>query len=261
MQVYRELRVLTARPTAVEEALAEHRLYGHVSASRAYSTGAWLADVLDLVRTGALAGRPVIFVGGTGLYFRSLLGGLSAMPDVPVEIRARWRLRLRAEGSVALHAELGDADAQAAATLRPSDGQRIVRALEILETTGRSILAWQVGRGAPLVDPDTAERLVVQVDRAVLVEAIARRFDRMIETGAAEEVQKLLQLGLDPALPAMKAIGVREISAALTGRISLEEARRLAKIASHQYAKRQATWFRNQLGSEWRRVHPDEQNW
>lgn len=253
MQVYAVLRVLTARPDEAETAAAPHMLYGHVAPSTAYSTGEWFRDVGKLIEDGALAGRRPIFVGGTGLYFRALLGGLSEMPEIPAHVRDRWRYKLKEEGPDRLHRILMREDAAVALQLRPTDGQRIVRALEVLETSGRSIRYWQSLTGTPLVDADTATRIVIDVDRAVLHRRIEARFDAMVGEGALEEVKAIRALHLDPALPAMKAIGVPELSAALDGQISMTEAIERAKAATRQYAKRQLTWFRNQLGPEWER--------
>lgn len=254
MQVYSLPRLLTARPDAAETALAPHRLYGHVDPAKAYSTGQWIRDVEQLAEAGDFRHSVPIFVGGTGLYFRALLEGLSPMPGIPPEIRRKWRERLASEGAERLHAILSRRDREAADGLQPADGQRIVRALEVLEVSGRSILSWREGRGRPLVDVASARLLVLAPNRKRLAERIDRRFDAMLARGALEEVRKLLELGLDPALPAMKAIGVRELAAVIDGTISLEEASVRAKAATRQYAKRQSTWFRNQFGPEWRRI-------
>ena len=252
MQVYSTLHVLTARPSTGEMARARHLLYGHVDPGTAHSTGAWMRDVLDLADGGELV-RP-IFVGGTGLYFRALEEGISQMPAIPETIRLRWRTELAEKGAQTLHAVLASRDPRAAATLRPGDSQRIVRALEVHDASGRSILDWQAASGDPLIDRESARFLVIEPDRAELVGRIDRRFDGMVEQGALEEVRALLALGLDPMLPAMKAIGVREFQAVLAGAMPLAEAIEQAKIATRQYAKRQSTWFRNQLGSHWQRV-------
>lgn len=254
MQVYGVLDLLTARPAAAELRRASHHLYGHVSPAHAYSSGAWLRDVVQLLEEGALAGRRPIFVGGTGLYFRALSEGLSQMPDIAPDIRERWRSALPAEGAPALHARLAQMDPEAAARLKPSDGQRIVRALEVYESSGLSILAWQARRGAALIERESAKFFVIEPDREKLATRIGERFDMMLENGAADEVRALSALDLDPALPVMKAIGVREIQAALAGEITLAEAVERAKAATRQYAKRQATWFRTQSGSEWKRL-------
>lgn len=256
MQVYSILRVLTARPDADETRRVPHLLYGHIHPGDSYSTGQWLRDVEDLREAGAFEGRRPIFVGGTGLYFRALTEGLSVMPEVAPEIRERWRRRLALDGVEELHRALERDDPAAAAKLRPGDGQRILRALEVLEASGRSILDWQAEAGTPLVDAESADRVVIAPDRALLVARIEKRFDRMVEDGALDEVRALAALKLDPALPAMKAIGVRELMEAEEGSLSLDEAIERAKIATRQYAKRQATWFRNQFGPEWRRVDP-----
>jgi len=204
MQVYSVLNVLTARPEADDLARAPHALYGHVSPAEAYSTGRWLRDVGALLERPDLA-RPFIFVGGTGLYFRALVEGISDMPDIPAAIRDRWRQRLRDEGAPSLHAVLARDDPRAAATLKATDSQRVVRALEVLEASGRSILDWQGKAGAPLIDSASTRHIVIEPDRQELVARIDRRFDGMIAAGALDEVRALLALGLDPALPAMKA--------------------------------------------------------
>ncbi|HVW54875.1 MAG TPA: tRNA (adenosine(37)-N6)-dimethylallyltransferase MiaA [Rhizobiaceae bacterium] len=253
MQVYSVLRVLTARPGAEELATAPHLLYGHVDPRDAYSTGDWLRDVTYLAEEGAFEGRRAIFVGGTGLYFRALLGGLSAMPAIPADIRAYWRARLSEEGAEALHRVLRERDADAATAIGPSDGQRVLRALEVLEASGRSILSWQAEPAKPLVDPRSARKIVIEPERGLLRKRIDQRFDGMVAGGALEEVETLMRLAPDPARPAMKAIGVRELEAFLAGRTTLEQAIEQAKAASRQYAKRQTTWFRHQLEKGWER--------
>lgn len=258
MQGYSVLDVLTARPTASEQARVPHLLYGHVHPATPYSTGAWLRDVTRLIDEGAFSVRRPIFVGGTGLYFRALAEGISEMPEIPTAVRERWRYELAEHGSAKLHRILMREDSAVAMTLRPTDSQRIVRALEVLEASGRSILAWQAARGRPLIDRDTARFFVIEPERAALVERIEARFDRMLDNGALDEVRDLAALDLDQALPAVKAIGVRELWSAVAGDMSFDEAIQRAKIATRQYAKRQATWFRHQLGPEWRRLDPGE---
>jgi tRNA dimethylallyltransferase len=255
MQVYSVLDVLTARPGPEELARVQHYLYGHVHPSTAYSTGAWLRDVTRLIERRVLEGRPVVFVGGTGLYFRALAEGISQMPDIPDAVRVRWRHELDEGGPEKLHRTLARRDPAVAARLKPGDGQRIVRALEVLEASGRSISHWQAERGRPLIDRGSARFLVIAPERAELVTRIDARFDGMIERGALAEVRALRALGLDPALPAMKAIGVPELGAAVAGELSFSQAIQRAKTATRQYAKRQATWFRHQLGDEWKRVN------
>jgi tRNA dimethylallyltransferase len=196
----------------------------------------------------------VIFVGGTGLYFRALAEGISEMPDIPPSIRDRWRHESREQGAASLHRLLMKEDATAAMTLKPTDSQRIVRALEVLDASGRSILEWQAERGPPLIDRESAHFFVIEPNRAELVGRIEKRFDGMVEQGALDEVAELCALRLDPALPAMKAIGVRELQAAMAGVMPVPEAIERAKIATRQYAKRQVTWFRHQFDAQWTRV-------
>ncbi|RRI07121.1 tRNA (adenosine(37)-N6)-dimethylallyltransferase MiaA [Mesorhizobium tamadayense] len=259
MQGYSVLDVLTARPSADDMARVPHFLYGHVHPSKAYSTGAWLRDVTRLIAEGSLSGRPSVFVGGTGLYFRALAEGISDMPDIPPSVRERWRYELKEQGAERLHRILMHEDSAVAMQLRPTDGQRIVRALEVLDASGRSILDWQAARGKPLIDRASARFLVIEPDRGELVARIGARFDQMLDKGALDEVRQLMALDLDPDLPAMKAIGVRELQAALAGQMDFAEAIERAKIATRQYAKRQATWFRHQLGPEWQRLRPGEE--
>jgi len=258
MQGYAVLNVVTARPGAEDLARAPHHLYGHVSPRTAYSTGAWLRDVMRLVGEGVFEERTPIFVGGTGLYFRALAEGISEMPEIPAAIRDRWRYRLLEDGPDRLHRILRQEDPETALRLRPTDGQRIVRALEVLEASGRSILHWQQQRGRPLIDRANAHFFVIEPKRPALVHRIDQRFERMLEAGALEEVRALGALGLDTALPAMKAIGVRELMAADSGEMEFSEAITRAKIATRQYSKRQGTWFRNQLGAEWQRIETPE---
>ncbi len=257
MQIYSVLDVLTARPQAEDLKRAAHYLYGYVEPGRPFSTGAWLSDVRELIGKADLAGKMLIFVGGTGLYFRALSGGLSDMPEIPDQVRQRWRYRLAEEGASKLHRVLRANDPQAAMVIKPADGQRIVRALEVVEVSGRSILHWQSVRGSPAIDARYADKYIIEPDRTELDEVIAARIDRMLEAGALREVEALLTLELDNSLPAMKAIGVREFRQVLEGSLSLNEAKDLVRIATRQYAKRQSTWFRNQCGDDWRRIPAD----
>ena len=256
MQVYDTLNVLTARPQPADMGGIEHRLYGHVPAGSAYSTGDWLREAQAVIAELRARDRLPVFVGGTGLYFRALTGGLSDMPAIPGEVRERLRGRLEEEGAEALHRLLSARDPETAARLMPGDGQRIVRALEVLEATGKSILAFQSSSGPAAVDPARAEKIVVLPDRAVLADRIDRRFAAMLETGAVEEVKALLSQNLSPAMPAMKAIGVPQIAAMLAGKMSEAEVVARGAAATRQYAKRQMTWFRNQLDESWRRIDP-----
>ncbi len=251
MQVYSVLHVLTARPSATETQIVPHHLYGYVHPSQSFSTGQWMADVTELLESGALEDRRPIFVGGTGLYFRALLGGLSQMPKIPDSLRTRLRAELSESGSVRLHKELNEKDPAAAASINPGDPQRVLRALEVFEASGRSILEWQKERTPPLVDELSAQKYLILPDRAVLHRRLEQRLDRMIDLGALAEIAALGQLGIDPAMPAMKAIGVPQLLAAADGAVDLEIALKDAKTATRQYAKRQMTWFRNQLDDNW----------
>jgi tRNA dimethylallyltransferase len=256
MQVYDTLKVLTARPDEAEMGGIAHHLYGTVPAGQAFSTGEWLRAVGPVLEDIKARGKLPVFAGGTGLYFKALTGGLSEMPAVPPEIRARWRARLAEDGPWALHAELGARDPDMADQLRASDGQRVVRALEVIDATGRSLASFQLGTGKGLIDPRRARKLIVDPDRAVLHDRINRRFASMFDEGAIGEVEALLQLGLPEDVPVMKAIGVPQIAALLRGELTREEVISQASAATRQYAKRQMTWFRNQMDESWERINP-----
>jgi tRNA dimethylallyltransferase len=256
MQVYDTLHVLTARPFEADMQGVGHHLYGHIPASQHYSTGEWFRDAVEVLEAVRSEGRTPVFVGGTGLYFKALTGGLSDMPTVPATIRDDVRGRLQAEGAEVLYAILSEKDPETAATLRPGDGQRIARALEIFETTGQSIRVFQARQGPVAIDPDRAMKIVVLPDRSLLRQRIDRRFAGMLESGAVEEVKALLSLDLKPEMPAMKAIGVPQIAAMLSGTMSKAEVIETSSAATRQYAKRQMTWFRNQLDHSWLRLDP-----
>jgi tRNA dimethylallyltransferase len=247
MQVYRDLRVITARPTADEETRVPHLLYGHVDAAENYSTGRWIADAARALREVQEARRIPILVGGTGLYFRGLLHGLSDMPPVSADVRASVRGEAEGVAAPELHARLTGLDPRAAANLRPSDRQRILRALEVFAATGRSLAEWQEKPGKPLIAPADVSALFLAVDREVLRQRINDRFDAMLRGGALEEVEKLAARSLSPSLPAMKAHGVPWLTRHLKGEISLEDAVAGGKADTRRYSKRQETWFRHQL--------------
>jgi tRNA dimethylallyltransferase len=246
MQVYRELRVLTARPTPAEEARAPHRLYGVRAAAEAASVAWWRGAALAEMEAARAAGRLPVLCGGTGLYFLSLTEGLAEIPPVPEAARAEARDLLARLGPEGLHARLAAEDAETAARLRPSDSQRLARAWEVWRGTGRGLAAWQRDAGAR-TGPAPWRFVALRLDppRAALRAAIAARWEAMLAEGALEEVRALVALGLDPALPAMRAHGVPELAAHLAGRITLAEAGRRAVLAIGQYTKRQATWLRH----------------
>jgi len=254
MQVYDTLRVLTARPSEEEMQGVPHHLYGHVPAGAAYSTGSWLRDVSSLLPALRAEGRLPVFVGGTGLYFKALTGGLSDMPEIPEALREELRTRLLEEGPDGLHAELDEADPAMAASLNRQDGQRIVRALEVVKATGRSIADFQGRSGPVVIDADQARKIVVLPDRAVLHARINGRFEKMLREGAEDEVSALLALELPAEVPVMKAIGVSQIAAMLKGEMTRDELLEKGAAATRQYAKRQMTWFRNQMDESWERL-------
>lgn len=245
MQVYRELAVLTARPDAEAQARAAHALYGFLPAAERCSAGRWRAAALDAIEAARKAGLVPILVGGTGLYLRALLDGLAEIPDIPLAVRTRVRALQGEGGLAAVRATLAARDPAMAVRLRPSDTQRLIRALEVVEATGRSLATYQTGAAAPVAG--TVIRLVLEPPREALRAACDARFLAMLERGALTEVEALLALGLDPALPAMKALGVRELGRYLAGRLPLDQAIRDAQAATRQYAKRQQTWFRHQM--------------
>ena len=244
IQLYRELRVLTARPSQRNEARVPHRLYGTVAAAEAYSVGRWLDDVTEALADARGNGSLPILVGGTGLYFKALTEGLAPIPDISVEVRSYWRQHAARCSREALHEELAARDPAMAARLWSADRQRLVRALEVIDATGISLAEWQGGQTAPLLAARETVRLVIAPEREPLYGAIEARFDGMIARGAIDEVSDLLALELDPGLPAMRAHGVRELAAFLSGATSREDAVVKAKTESRRYAKRQLTWAR-----------------
>jgi len=247
MQVYRDLRIITARPTPEEEARVPHRLYGHVDAAENYSVGRWCRDAAAVLEEIAAQGRLPILVGGTGLYFKALLTGLAAVPPIPVDIRTRMRERIVSEGAPALHAELMRVDPRTAQRLMINDRSRISRALEVVEATGRPLSDWHRDGLPPLVNTADAVKVFVTCERAELVRRIEARFGIMLKAGALAEVRALAARHLDPLLPAMKAHGVPWLIRHLDGAISLDEAAAGGIMDTRRYAKRQVTWFRNQM--------------
>ena len=253
MQVYAELSILTARPGDADLARAPHALYGHVPATEPYSVGRWLEDAGREIVAAQSAERVPIVVGGTGLYFEALLNGLSPVPPIPPAIRARWRAQAQRLGPERLHAELAGSDPAMAARLRPSDPQRLTRALEVLEATGRSLAVWQAEVGAPVVARDQALCLVLAPERATLYARCEARFDDMLAAGALAEAEALMAQKLPPSLPAMRATGLRELMAHLRGELTLAQATEAAKAETRRYAKRQETWIKSRMAG-WTRV-------
>lgn len=247
MQVYRDLAVLTARPGPEECRSAPHLLYGVLGAEERCSAARWRAMAMEAIDAVRAEGRVPVVAGGTGLYLKALIDGLSPMPDIPDAVRAAVRTRLEAEGAAALHAQLAVADADAAARIRPTDSQRIARALEVVEAKGRPLSQWQAA--APVGPPaQLAFRVIALLPpREALYAACDRRFGQMLERGTVDEVSALLARGLDPTLPAMKALGVPDLGRYLRGELSLEEAAAQARTVTRRYAKRQLTWLRHQI--------------
>ncbi|MCK1549368.1 tRNA (adenosine(37)-N6)-dimethylallyltransferase MiaA [Bradyrhizobium sp. 177] len=252
MQVYRDLRIITARPTLGDEAQVPHRLYGHVDAAVNFSAGAWVGDAAKALEAAKAEGRLPIFIGGTGLYFKALTAGLSVVPPIPLEVREDVRARLERNGVEALHDELAASDPRAAERLNRRDRTRIARALEVVEATGRSLLDWHHEGQPPLLPKDSFRAVFLAPERDELYARIDARFDAMLGAGALEEAVRLAARNLDPLLPAMKAHGVPALIRHLRGELSLEQAATIGRADTRHYAKRQFTWFRHQLPEfEW----------
>lgn len=241
LQVYDCWRVLTARPSLAEEALAPHRVYGHVGRDQAYSVGHWLREVAEVLETGV---RPII-VGGTGLYFMALTEGLAVIPDIPAEVRALADARRIAGEMPAMLAEL---DAATRARVDAVNPARVQRAWEVLHATGRGLADWQSDTPAPLLPLQAVQALVLRPDRDWLAARIDQRFAMMMAAGALDEARDELPTW-EPNRPSARAIGAPELIAHLRGEMPLEAAVEAAKLASRQYAKRQRTWFRSRMGN------------
>jgi tRNA dimethylallyltransferase len=247
MQVYRDLRVLTARPDDRDLLRAPHHLYGHVDGAENHSVGRWREGALRILARVRERGRLPIFVGGTGLYFKALESGLAVMPQVPAHVRDAVRSEAQGVSTPDLHGRLAAADPATAASLRPSDRQRILRALEVLTATGTPLATWQAAPHTPaLIDPGSSLRLFLAPDRGVLYGRIDARFRCMVGEGALDEVAAILERRLDPALPVMRAHGVPLMARHLSGELTLEEAIVGAQADTRHYARRQFTWFRHQ---------------
>jgi tRNA dimethylallyltransferase len=254
MQVYREVRILSARPSEADVARVPHRLYGHVGVDERYSVGRYQIDAAAALADAQAQHRLPIFVGGTGLYFAALTDGLADIPLVPADIRVASRAHLARLGVAGLHAELAARDPLTAAGLRPSDPQRVLRAWEVLEATGRPLASWQKEAGTPVLHGLRLARFVLDLDRYELRERIRVRFLEMLAQGARQEAAALARL--DPTLPAAKILGLRQLTALDAGEIEAEDTVTLAVTATRQFAKRQVTWFRHRM-ADWNWVAAD----
>lgn len=253
-QLYADMDVLSARPPAEDEAMAPHRLYGVADAAEAWSVGKWSRAALDEITRAHAMGKAAILVGGTGLYFNALTKGLADIPPVPAEVRDVVEQEYVTVGEESFRQTLRTIDAVSEAKIFPSDRQRLIRALSVHRATGQSLSDY-INKTQPLLAPDSWTGIVVAPERDALYANCDRRVDIMMQTGAVEEVKALMARGLDIALPAMKAVGLREIAAWLNGSLTREQAVADMKQATRNYAKRQLTWFRNQQ-SDWARHRP-----
>lgn len=258
MQLYREMRIVSARPSLEDEALAAHRLYGVLPASHACSTGEWLGYARQEIERARGSGFLPILVGGTGLYFKALCEGFAEIPSIRPELREKCRGLAEEGGLEAVREALLEKDPVAAESLQ--DLQRLTRALEVVEGTGRTLLQWQQdGNGEPVVPVHECARIVLEPPRSWLHQRIALRSDLMLSDEGIAEIEALLALKLPDTLPAMRAIGVKEVDAYLRGEVSLAATVERLTVATRQYAKRQETWFRNQM-SDWTRMDPSVLN-
>ncbi|WP_339913889.1 tRNA (adenosine(37)-N6)-dimethylallyltransferase MiaA [uncultured Brevundimonas sp.] len=252
-QLYADLRILSARPTAEDEARAEHRLYGIADAADAWSVGRWSRAVMPVLAELAAESRPALLVGGTGLYFNALTRGLADIPDIPDSVRDEIGALYDSAGEGSVRRRLVEADPESEAAIAPGDRQRLIRALAVLTVTDRPLSVWRADT-RPLLAEGSWEAVVVEPLRDQLYAACDARVGAMVEAGALDEVRALIARRLDPTLPAMKAVGVRDFAAHLRGEVSLGEAVTAVQQATRNYAKRQLTWFRNQT-PDWPR-HP-----
>ncbi|MEM7506023.1 MAG: tRNA (adenosine(37)-N6)-dimethylallyltransferase MiaA [Pseudomonadota bacterium] len=254
-QIFRDWQVLTARPSETEMAQALHRLYGHVALDATYSTGHWLREVVVELERSREAGKRPIITGGTGLYFKALTEGLAPIPPTPPQIRAAGEALLSEISLTGLVTQLKDRDPETAAQIDLANPMRVLRAWEVLETTGTGLTAWQARTDPPVLPLADCTALVVVPDREALYANCEARFDQMLENGALEEAKRIKAMALPDASPGLKALGAPELFAHLDGEISLKEAATRAKAATRRYAKRQLTWARNQM-SNWPRIDP-----
>lgn len=252
MQLYADLRILTARPAPEDEAAAPHHLFGVADGAEAWSVGRWLSAARAVLAGIAARGRPAIVVGGTGLYFRALTVGLAPMPAVSGDVRERVRALWETVGEAAFRVSLAQVDPAAAARIAPGDRQRLTRAYEVFEASGRPLSDWRSDT-TPTLGPGEWRGLVIEPDRASLYERCDARLAAMVEAGALEEVARLAARGLDAGAPIMKALGMAPFAAQLRGEMSAEAALAQARTDTRRYAKRQLTWFRHQT-PDWPRL-------
>lgn len=247
MQIYRELRLLTARPSLADEKIAPHRLYGAIAGGERCSAGRWRTLALGEIDAAQSAGRLPILVGGTGLYFRSLLKGLAPVPDIPQGVREASKALCADLGAKEFHRRLAERDPEGAAKIHPANSQRVLRAYEVIEATGTSLGDWQARQTGAAAYAGKVVALVLEPERKALYAACDARAGLIAESGGMEEVAALRGLRLDPTLPVMKALGVRELGAYLDGKVTRDQAGKNLSQATRRYAKRQITWFRHQM--------------
>ncbi|WP_421932662.1 tRNA (adenosine(37)-N6)-dimethylallyltransferase MiaA [Phenylobacterium sp.] len=252
LQIYRDLRVVTARPSREEEAWVPHHLVGTVDAADGWSVGTWSRAATQEINEITGRGRPVVVVGGTGLYFRALTHGLAEIPPIPPEVRDQAAADYDAMGEAGFRARLAQADPAAAARISPGDRQRLVRAWEVFAASGVSLSDWQ-GRTTPALPADSYAAVALEPDRRWLYDRCDLRLETMLAAGALEEVAQLMARDLDPALPILKAVGVRELAAQLRGELTPARALAAAQQETRRYAKRQSTWLRGQM-ADWPRI-------
>lgn len=252
-QLYADMDVLSARPPAEDEAKAEHRLYGIADAAEAWSVGKWSRAALAEIERAQSLGRDAILVGGTGLYFNALTKGLADIPQIPPEVRAEVEAEYDRIGEDAFRAQLSQVDTESEAKIFPSDRQRLIRAMSVWKSTGKSLTTYKA-ETRPLLEEGSWTGIIVEPERETLYANCDRRVDIMLATGAIEETKTLMARGLDMGLPSMKAVGLREIAAWLDGTMTRDEAVAAMKQSTRNYAKRQLTWFRNQQ-ADWPRHH------
>ncbi len=255
LQIYSDLRLLTARPSMQDEARVPHHLYGTVDGAEGWSVGRWLRAVVPILARIAARGRPAVVTGGTGLYFQALTRGLAHVPATTKAQRLQTQAQFEALGETAFREALAEVDPAAAARVAAGDRQRLTRAMEVWASSGRALSQWQADT-RPALAEGTWRAVVLEPERAALYARCDERLAWAVRQDALEEVRALAARGLDPSLPVMKAVGVRELAAHLAGRIALENALALAQRETRRYAKRQSTWLRNQA-SEWPRLRTE----